>query len=93
MLTENLNYYIDLYDTWSSYRAETEGVCIFYTSVYGNTKEAALLLADLLKEKGVDNVEVSDLARCDWAEAVEDAFRYDRAVFATTTYRWGFSLP
>ncbi|MDO4834267.1 MAG: rubredoxin [Bacillota bacterium] len=89
VLTENLSYYIDLYDTWSSYRAETEGVCIFYTSVYGNTKEAALLLADMLKEKGVEKVAVSDLARCDWAEAVEDAFRYDRAVFATTTYCGG----
>ncbi|MDO4175889.1 MAG: rubredoxin [Bacillota bacterium] len=89
VLTEDLGYYLDLYNTWSSYRVETEGVCIFYTSVYGNTKEAALMLADLLEKKGVETVEVSDLARCDWAEAVEDAFRYDRAVFATTTYCGG----
>lgn len=89
VLSENLGYYIDLYNTWSSYGVETSGVCIFYTSVYGNTKEAALLLAKLLEKKGVETVEVSDLARCDWAEAVEDAFRYDRAVFATTTYCGG----
>ena len=89
VLKEDLGYYIGLYDTWSSYGVETEGICIFYTSVYGNTKEAALMLADLLEQKGVETVEVSDLARCDWAEAVEDAFRYDRAVFATTTYCGG----
>ena len=89
VLTEDLGYYIDLYNTWSSYGTETEGICIFYTSVYGNTEKAALMLADLLREKGVETVEVSDLARCDWAEAVEDAFRYDRAVFATTTYCGG----
>lgn len=86
VLEENLAYYIGLYDTWSSYRAEDEGVCICYTSVYGNTKKAALLLAEELEAKGVKNVAVNDLARCDWAEAVEDAFRYDRLVLATTTY-------
>jgi len=84
-LTENLAYYIGLYDTWSSYRAESEGVAIAYTSVYGNTKKAAEQLAALLEQKGV-KVALSDLARCDMAEAVEDAFRYDRLVLATTTY-------
>lgn len=86
VLEENLGYYIDLYDTWSSYRAEDEGICICYTSVYGNTKKAALLLAEELEAAGAAKVAVNDLARCDWAEAVEDAFRYDRLVLATTTY-------
>ena len=85
VLKENLGYYINLYDTWSSYRPESEGVCIAYTSVYGNTKVAVDLLAKALEEKGV-KVAVSDLARCDMHEAVEDAFRYDRLVLATTTY-------
>ena len=85
VLKENLGYYLDLYDTWSSYRAETEGVLIAYTSVYGNTKKAALLLADKLEKMGC-KVAVNDLARCDMAEAVEDAFRYSKIVFATTTY-------
>ena len=85
VLTENLAYYIGLYDTWSSYRPESKGVAIAYTSVYGNTKAAVEKLAALLKQKGV-KVALSDLARCDMAEAVEDAFRYDRLVLATTTY-------
>ena len=85
VLTENLAYYIGLYDTWSAYRPETEGVAIAYTSVYGNTKKAAEQLAALLEQKGV-TVALSDLARCDMHEAVEDAFRYDRLVLATTTY-------
>ena len=85
VLNENLGYYINLYDIWSSYRAEEEGVVIAYTSVYGNTKKAVLKLAERLEEKGV-KVAVNDLARCDMAEAVEDAFRYDRLVLATTTY-------
>ena len=85
ILKENLNYYIDLYDTWSSYRPETLGVCIAYTSVYGNTKAAVELLASELQERGI-KVAVNDLARCDMHEAVEDAFRYDRLVLATTTY-------
>ncbi len=85
VLNENLDYYLGLYDTWSSYRAESEGVCIAYTSVYGNTKAAVDLLAKLLTEKGV-NVAVNDLARCDMHEAVEDAFRFDRLILATTTY-------
>ena len=86
VLTENLGYYLDLYNTWSSYQPEEEGVMIAYTSVYGNTKKAALLLAEKLKEKGCPKVVVNDLARCDMAEAVEDAFRYSKMVLATTTY-------
>ena len=85
VLKENLGYYIGLYDTWSSYRPETEGVAIAYTSVYGNTKKAAELLAKELTDKGV-KVAISDLARCDMHEAVEDAFRYSHLVLATTTY-------
>ena len=86
VLTENLGYYINLYDIWSSYRPESEGVVIAYTSVYGHTKEAALLLEQKLLEKGCPKVSVHDLARTDMAEAVEDAFRYDKLVLATTTY-------
>ena len=85
VLKENLGYYINLYDTWSSYKPEEEGVVIAYTSVYGNTRNAVMLLAELLKAKG-EKVVVNDLARCDMAEAVEDAFRYDRLILATTTY-------
>ena len=86
VLTENLGYYINLYDTWSSYRVESEGIVIAYTSIYGNTKAAVDLLAEKLKEKGCPKVVVNDLARCDMAEAVEDAFRYGKLVLATTTY-------
>lgn len=86
VLNENLEYYINLYDLWSGYKPETEGVCICYTSVYGNTEKAAFMLRDKLVELGVETVAVNDLARCDMAEAVEDAFRYDRLVLATTTY-------
>lgn len=89
VLKENLGYYINLYDIWSSYRAESEGVMIAYTSVYGNTKQAAKLLAKELEQKGCPKVVVADLAREDMAEAVEDAFRYDRLVLATTTYNAG----
>ena len=89
VLTENLSYYLDLYNTWSSYEAETKGVLIAYTSVYGNTKKAASMLEQELKNLGEENVVVTDLARCDMAEAVEDAFRYDRLVLATTTYNTG----
>ena len=85
ILTENLSYYLDLYNTWSSYAVETEGTVVAYTSVYGNTKKAAEKLASLLEEKG-EKVALNDLARCDMAEAVEDAFRYSKIVFATTTY-------
>ena len=86
VLNENLGYYINLYDIWSSYRPEEEGVIIAYTSVYGNTKKAAELLAEKLKAGGCPKVVVNDLARCDMAEAVEDAFRYSKLVLATTTY-------
>lgn len=86
VLNENLDYYLNLYDIWSSYGIETEGIVIAYTSVYGNTKKAVEKLADILREKGCENVVVNDLARCDMAEAVEDAFRYGNLVLATTTY-------
>ncbi len=86
ILTENLGYYLGLYNTWSSYQPEEDGVVIAYTSVYGNTKKAVLMLADILKQKGCPKVVVNDLARCDMAEAVEDAFRYSKMVLATTTY-------
>ena len=85
VLTENLGYYINLYDIWSSYRVESEGVVIAYTSIYGNTKKAVELLAEKLAAKG-QKVTVTDLARDDMAEAVEDAFRYGKLVLATTTY-------
>ncbi len=86
VLTENLGYYLNLYNTWSSYQPEEEGIVIAYTSVYGNTKKAVLQLAQKLKENGCPKVVVNDLARCDMAEAVEDAFRYSKLVLATTTY-------
>lgn len=86
ILSENLGYYINLYNTWSSYGVESDGVVIAYTSVYGNTKKAVEKLAEALKAKGCKKVAVNDLARCDMAEAVEDAFRYGKIVLATTTY-------
>ena len=86
ILKENLEYYVDLYNTWSSFQPEEEGILIAYTSVYGNTKKAVLKLADTLKAKGCPKVEITDLARDDMAEAVEDAFRYSKLVLATTTY-------
>ncbi|MBQ7164171.1 MAG: FprA family A-type flavoprotein [Clostridia bacterium] len=86
VLKENLSYYLGLYNTWSSYGTESEGVVINYTSVYGHTKEAAEYLAEKLTEKGCPKVALNDLCRCDMAEAVEDTFRYGKAVFATTTY-------
>ena len=86
VLTGNLGYYIGLYDTWSKYAVESDGIMIAYTSVYGNTKAAVELLAEKLAAKGCPKVVVNDLARCDMAEAVEDAFRYGRIVLATTTY-------
>ena len=85
ILEEDLSYYFNLYDIWSSYKAETNGVFIAYTSVYGNTKQAVEYLGKSLQAKGVKTV-ISDLARCDISEAVEDAFRYNQTVFATTTY-------
>ena len=89
VLTENLGYYLNLYNTWSSYQPEEEGIVIAYTSVYGNTKKAVLQLADKLRANGCPKVVVNDLARCDMAEAVEDAFRYSKLVLATTTYNAG----
>ena len=86
VLKENLGYYLNLYNIWSSYQAEEDGIVIAYTSVYGNTKKAVLQLADKLKANGCPKVVVNDLARCDMAEAVEDAFRYSKLVLATTTY-------
>ena len=89
VLTENLGYYLSLYDTWSSYQVEEDGIVIAYTSVYGNTKKAVSLLAEKLKTKGCPKVVVHDLARSDMAEAVADAFRYGKLVLATTTYNAG----
>ena len=86
VLTENLGYYLNLYNTWSSYQPEEEGIVIAYTSVYGNTKKAVMKLADQLRAKGCPKVVVNDLARSDMAECVEDAFRYSKLVLATTTY-------
>lgn len=86
VLTENLGYYLNLYQTWSAYEPEDKGVLIAYTSVYGNTKKAAELLAQMLVDKGCEKVAITDLARDDIAEAVEDAFRYDRLVLASPTY-------
>ena len=86
VLTENLGYYINLYDIWSSYRVESEGIVVAYTSVSGHTQAAVELLAQKLREKGCPKVVVHDLARCDMAKAVEDAFRYGKLVLATTTY-------
>ncbi len=86
VLSENLGYYLNLYNIWSSYDVETEGIVIAYTSVYGNTRNAVMQLAEKLKANGCPKVVVNDLARCDMAEAVEDAFRYGKLVLATTTY-------
>ena len=86
VLSENLGYYIGLYNTWSSYGVESEGVCIAYTSVYGNTEKAAELLAERLKALGCPKVAMNNLALCDPAEAVEDAFRYGKLVLASPTY-------
>lgn len=89
VLTENLDYYLNLYQTWSSYGVETEGIFIAYTSVYGNTKKAAELLVEKLEALGCPKVAIADLAREDMAECVEDAFRYGKLVLATTTYNAG----
>lgn len=86
VLNENLGYYLDKYNTWSSYAIEDEGVVIAYTSIYGHTKEAVEELAEKLNQRGCPNVVVADLARCDMAEVVADAFRYSKLVLATTTY-------
>ncbi|MBR6523166.1 MAG: flavin reductase [Clostridia bacterium] len=88
-LTENLGYYINLYNTWSSYQAETDGIMIAYTSVYGNTKKAVEMLAEKFRKNGCPNVVVYDLSRCDMTQAVSDAFRFSKLVLATTTYNAG----
>lgn len=89
ILTENLSYYIGLYDTWSSYKPEKKGVLIAFASIHGNTKKAAYKLADMLKEAGEEKVVVSDLAREDMAEVIEDAFKYDRMIVASSSYDGG----
>ncbi len=89
MLTENLGYYIDLYDTWSSYKPESKGVLIAYASIHGNTAKAANKLGEMLKEKGAEKVVVSDLSRDDMAEVIEDAFRYDRMILCAASYDAG----
>lgn len=86
VLDDNLSYYLNLYDIWSSYQAEDDGIVIAYTSIYGNTKKAVYELADKLKNNGCKTVVIHDLARCDMSEAIEDAFRYSKLVLATTTY-------
>ncbi len=86
ILSENLGYYLDLYNTWSSYHSETDGIVIAYTSVYGNTRRAIMQLEEKIKSKGCPNVKVYDLARCDMSSAVADAFRYSKLILATTTY-------
>ena len=86
VLSENLEYYLNLYNIWSGYQTESEGVMIAYTSIYGNTKKAVYELEAALKAKGCPKVVINDLARCDMFEAVEDAFRYGKIVLATTTY-------
>ena len=86
VLSENVAHYMELYNTWSNYRPEENGIVIAYTSIYGNTKKAVMLLAEKLREKGCGQVVVKDLARCDMSEAVAEAFRYSKLVLATTTY-------
>ena len=89
VLSDNLGYYLDLYNTWSSYQPESKGIFIAYASIHGNTAVAANRFADILRDKGVEKVGVTDLSRCDIAEAVEDAFRYDRMVLAAASYDAG----
>lgn len=89
VLSDNLGYYLDLYNTWSSYQPESKGIFIAYASIHGNTAYAAEQFAEMLRNKGVDNVVITDLSRCDIAEAVEDAFRYDRMVLAAASYDAG----
>lgn len=89
VLSDNLGYYLDLYNTWSSYQPESKGVFIAYASIHGNTAYAAEQFAEMLRNKGVDNVVITDLSRCDIAEAVEDAFRYDRMILAAASYDAG----
>lgn len=93
ILKENLGYYIEKYDIWSSYKPEEDGVFIAYASIHGNTAEAAKDLAKMLEEKGAKKVSIMDLARCDMAEAIEDAFKYDKIVLAASSYNFGVFTP
>lgn len=93
ILKENLEYYINKYDIWSKYEPEDDGVFIAYASIHGNTEEAARLFAKVLEENGARNVSLSDLSRCDMAEAVEDAFRYDKLILASSSYDGGIFTP
>jgi len=93
ILKDNLEYYINKYDIWSSYKAEDDGVFIAYSSIHGHTKEAALKMKKILEEKGAKKVAISDLTREDWAEAIEDAFRYDKIILASSSYNMGVFPP
>lgn len=89
ILKENLGYYIEKYDIWSSYKPEEDGVFIAYASIHGNTAEVAKVLAKMLEEKGANKVSIMDLSRCDMAEAIEDAFKYDKIILAASSYNFG----
>lgn len=93
ILKENLGYYIEKYDIWSSYKPEEDGVFIAYASIHGNTANAAKEFAKILEEKGAKKVSIADLTRCDMAEAIEDAFKYDKVVFAASSYNFGVFPP
>lgn len=93
ILKENLEYYIEKYDIWSSYKPEADGVFIAYASIHGNTAEASKYLAKILEEKGAKKVSIMDLARCDIAEAIEDAFKYDKIILAASSYNFGVFTP
>ena len=93
ILKDNLGYYIEKYDIWSNYKAEDEGIFIAYASIHGNTKDAAFKMAEILKEKGAKKVSLSDLTRDDMAEAIEDAFRYDKMILASSSYNMGIFPP
>lgn len=93
ILKENLGYYIEKYDIWSSYKPEEDGVFIAYASIYGNTANAAKEFAKILEEKGTKKVSIIDLTRCDMAEAISEAFKYDKIVFAASSYNFGVFPP
>lgn len=93
ILKENLEYYIDKYDIWSSYKAEENGVFVAYASIHGNTADAAKSIAKMLTDKGANKVSISDLSRCDVAEAIEDAFKYDKMIIAASSYDAGVFTP
>ena len=93
ILKENLGYYINKYDTWSSYKPEDDGVFIAYSSIHGHTKDAAIKMKEILEKKGVKKVAITDLTREDWAEAIEDAFRYDKIILASSSYNMGLFPP